>query len=327
MEAEQLGSLPVEILGESKMLDTLNRWGVHTFRAMTALPETAVQERLGEAGVRWQRWARGAGSRPLVPAEPSLIFEEAIELEYPVALLEPLAFVLNRMLEQLCARLSARALSTSELRLRLGLEQPAKRGGTPAGDRSNRGFARMNADEPSEIENSTFEIVLRLPVPMLDAKVFLKLLQLELRNRPPGAPIENIFLAAEPVRPRFTQGGLFLPAAPQPEKLEVTLARIRRVVGRELRVANPSGNGERETGNESDNWQLTTDNCLGTAELLDTFRPDAFRMKKFVPKAVASGESRFSSERQKRSVLNPSRSRMSVRRFRPPLPQWVPRPP
>src|SRR2546429_6635127 len=42
------------------------------------------------------------------------VFEEAIELEHPLVLLEPLAFLLARMLEQLCARLSARALATQD---------------------------------------------------------------------------------------------------------------------------------------------------------------------------------------------------------------------
>jgi hypothetical protein len=61
--------------------------------------------------------ARGATSRTLAPAEPPLVFEEVIELEYPLVLLEPLAFLLGRLLEQLCARLGARALATQELRL------------------------------------------------------------------------------------------------------------------------------------------------------------------------------------------------------------------
>ena len=39
-----------------------------------------------------------------------MLFEEAIELEHPIVLLEPLAFLLNRLLEQLCARLGSRAL-------------------------------------------------------------------------------------------------------------------------------------------------------------------------------------------------------------------------
>jgi hypothetical protein len=46
-----------------------------------------------------------------------MIFEETVELEHPVVLLEPLAFLLRKLLRQLCNRLSARALSTQELRL------------------------------------------------------------------------------------------------------------------------------------------------------------------------------------------------------------------
>ena len=61
-------------------------------------------------------------SRTLVPVEAPLIFEEAAELEHPIILLEPLAFLLNRLLEQLCARLASRALATQELRLTLDLD-------------------------------------------------------------------------------------------------------------------------------------------------------------------------------------------------------------
>ena len=60
---------------------------------------------------------------------------------------------------------------------------------------------------------------------LLDPKVFLKLLQLDLNAHPPGAPIAKINLSVEPVRPRSTQSGLFLPPSPEPEKLELTLAQ------------------------------------------------------------------------------------------------------
>ncbi len=46
-----------------------------------------------------------------------------MELEFPVETIESLSFVLNRLLEQLCARLEARALAVQELRLRLQLER------------------------------------------------------------------------------------------------------------------------------------------------------------------------------------------------------------
>jgi nucleotidyltransferase/DNA polymerase involved in DNA repair len=105
-----------------KMLDTLERWGVRDFRTLALLPEHALAARLGEAGTHLQYLARGATMRTLALCEPSVRFEEAMEMESPVETLEPLSFVLNRLLDQLCARLEARALAIQELTLRLQLE-------------------------------------------------------------------------------------------------------------------------------------------------------------------------------------------------------------
>ncbi|MGA8188519.1 MAG: hypothetical protein WB776_11350, partial [Candidatus Sulfotelmatobacter sp.] len=141
-ESEFLGSLPVEILfanqcaskeseendqkkESARLLETLDRWGVRNLRALAALPEIALSERLGQEGLRLQQLARGAASRALVPVETLAVFEEAVELEYPIVLLEPLAFLLNRLLEQICARLASRALNTQELRLTLELQNLA----------------------------------------------------------------------------------------------------------------------------------------------------------------------------------------------------------
>ena len=153
-EAERLGDLPIDVLlarlkiqesaarsqrnpegGQDKeqrareILETLDRWGVRNCRTLAALPEAALSERLGQDGLRLQQMARGATERSLVTSAPALSFEEAVELEYPITLLEPLAFLLHRLVEQLCARLSARALATNELRLRLELDNPPPRHG------------------------------------------------------------------------------------------------------------------------------------------------------------------------------------------------------
>lgn len=144
-EAKRLGVLPLRVLldsfdiasyGEAEtpvtarqreqlrehMLDTLERWGVRDFRTLALLPEHALAARLGDAGTRLQRLARGACMRTLALCEPPVHFEEAMELESAVETLEPLSFLLNRLLEQLCARLEARALAVQELKLCLQLE-------------------------------------------------------------------------------------------------------------------------------------------------------------------------------------------------------------
>jgi protein ImuB len=249
-EEDRLGSLPLPVLfgrptdDSAEFLETLERWGIRNLRGFATLPELAISERLGEKGVHRQRLARGAVYRTIVPVDPPLAFEEAIELEYPVVLLEPLAFLLTRLLDQVCARLSSRALATQELRLKLqletGLQAEDETGPTRTGEDSRR--------------STIFKRVLRLPLPMLDPKIFLKLLQLDLKAHPPGAPISKIWLAAEPARMRAAQGGLFQPPSPEPEKLELTLARIAGIVG---------------------------ENKVGCVEVLDTHRPDAFRMQHF----------------------------------------------
>jgi protein ImuB len=254
-EAEQLGSLPVEVLfGDSaqesgKLLETFSRWGIRRLRDLVALPDGALSERLGQAGIHFQKLARGATSRTLVPFEPPLIFEEVIELEYPLVLLEPLAFLLGRLLEQLCARLEARALATQELRLNLELQN-----GHQNDESAELALDLDGRGRPSP--HNLFRRTLRIPVPLLDSRTFLKLLQLDLKAHPPGAPIVKIQLVAEPVRPRAAQNGLFLPPSPEPEKLELTLARIAGIVGEDK---------------------------VGSFELLDTHRPEGFRMQRFVP--------------------------------------------
>jgi len=287
-EAEQLGNLPLEVLftegHNQQILEVLERWGIRNFHALAVLPEIALSERLGQEGIRLQQLARGRNPRSLVPVEPPLVFEEAIELEYPLVLLEPLAFLLARLVDQLGARLGARALATQELNLDLTLECAPDHVGTGAHARPGRAQARQ-----------IFHRTLRLPVPLLDAKVFLKLLQLDLNAHPPGAPIVKIHLSAEPVRPRAAQSGLFLPPSPEPEKLELTLARIAGIVG---------------------------ENKVGSLQLLDTHRPEAFRMRRFAPQLVEQAARKPKVSRSDKPVESQKQNEVAVtamRIFRPPL--------
>jgi protein ImuB len=247
-EAELLGSLPVETLftpqdelsEAEEFLETLHRWGICKFRDLAALPEVELSERLGQRGLELQRKACGGSHRTLVPADPPLVFEEAAELEFPLVLLEPLTFVLNRMLEQLCSRLQSRALAAQELCLELLLENGRQ----------------LNS------ESSIFQRTIHLPVPLLDPNILLKLLQLDLNAHPPGAPVTKIYLRIKPAKPRPAQNGLFIPCSPEPEKLELTLARINGIVGQ---------------------------GRAGSPQLLDTQRPQAFEMHRFTPSAAKNG--------------------------------------
>jgi protein ImuB len=250
-EAKYLGNLPLAVLAPSvELQETLERWGIRRFQDLAALPALGIAERLGPEGLRLRQLARGEVERKLVPLEEPLRFTDELELDYAVELLEPLMFVLSRLLYGLLTRLATRALATNELRLALGLENRA-----------------------------THNRTLRLPVPALDSRAFLKLVQLDLAAHPPPAPVIKVTLEANPVKPQAAQHGLFIPQAPEPVKLELTVARIQAIVG---------------------------EGRVGSAELVDTHRPGAFRMTTFGGRPAAE------TERQPHVYL-------ALRLFRPPL--------
>lgn len=218
-EAATLASLSVEILNpDPEVLDTLLNLGISDFKALAHLPAVSLVHRLGQKGLYLQQLARGSTHRELVPSLPAGQFKESIELEEPVELLEPLSFVLNRLLNQLLARLRARSLATDHIQVNLGLELHSER--------------QLRSAPPALAKESpVHQRTLTLPVPTQDAQLFLKLLQLDLAAHPPMAAVKKIFIEAFPARLRFNQGGLFQPSAPEAAELEVTLARLRSVTG------------------------------------------------------------------------------------------------
>jgi protein ImuB len=244
-ESQRIGPLPIQVFSPAaEILETFERWGVRSCEALARLPLLQLSERLGQQGVQLHRWARGTSVRSMILAEPTLSFEEEIALEYAAEELEPLAFLLGRLLDQLCARLTARSLAACTLRLRFGLDTACDHEASP--ENGNR--------RPDD--KKSYEKTFTLPVPMRDSKMLLKLLRLHLQSDPPSAPIVHIFLAADPASPRVTQEGLFLPSAPDPEKLELTIARLVNIVG---------------------------NSHVGSPRLIDSHRPDAFQMSRFLP--------------------------------------------
>src|SRR4029077_9581609 len=113
----------------------------------------------------------------MILAEPKLCFEEEMALEYAVEELEPLAFLLGRLLDQLCARLSARSLSACALRLRFALDKSSE----------NESLSpQIPNGRWDEKKTLFYEKILTLPVPMRDSKMLLRLLRLHLQSDPPS---------------------------------------------------------------------------------------------------------------------------------------------
>ena len=215
-----LASIPVELLAEevidprdglaqgnpalphAYLATAFRRWGLRTAGDVAALPVDAVGLRLGPAGARACRLARGLDDEPFVPQLPADALEEAIELDYPVAELEPFSFLLRGLVDRALGRLRERSLACAGLTLRLALD--------------TRGVdVRM----------------VPIAAPTSDAATLLQLARLDLARRPPAAPIVGVRLLALPARVRATQLDILRPAGPAPDRLAATIARLAALVG------------------------------------------------------------------------------------------------
>jgi protein ImuB len=226
-ESAALTSLPVTVLDLSeKQAETFSLWGIRTLGMLAALPERELIARMGQAGKSLRQLARGEMPHLFQPVEPVFMLEECMELDSPVELLDALLFAVSVMLEQLIFRASARVLALASVTITLTLE-----GGT------------------------THSRTVRPAQPSSNKQLWIKLLHLDLETHPPQAAILALTLAAEPGSTSKVQLGLFSPQLPESAHLDVTLARIRAIVGEEN---------------------------VGRAVLRNTHAPEGFHLEPFV---------------------------------------------
>lgn len=258
-ESTALASLPLSVLDLSEeQAEIFSLWGIRKLGMLANLPEKELIARIGQPGKRLHQMARGDMPHLFEPMEPAFALEERMELDSPVELLDSLLFVIGLMLEQLILRATSRILALASVSITLTLEGSA-----------------------------THTRTVRSALPMIDKQTWLKLLHLDLEAHPPQAAILALALTAEPGSTSKMQLGLFAPQLPEPARLDVTLARIRAIVGQE---------------------------CAGRAVLRDTHHPDGFRLEQFSIPAP------FSIPPTKPSELLPSQLRVAARQLRPPEP-------
>lgn len=204
-ETEVLGALPLALLGmEPELAEALAQWGLTQLADFAELDAKEVALRLGAGGTRLHRLARGAGLRPLRVDEHPPEFTRELSLEDAEPLLEPMLFLFNRLLGELCEELISHGFAAQNLHLCLRHEK------------------RLPTER-----------TLHLPFPVRDARLLAKLVQLHFEADPFPAAVTEVLLRIDAVPPRNRQEGLFRAGTPTPERLEVTLHRLGQLVGLE----------------------------------------------------------------------------------------------
>jgi len=197
-EAEALAPLPLALLDLGlEHGELFARWGLRTIGDLARLPAAGLTERLGPEGPRLRRLARGEDDGLFVPTAAPVAFEMALELDWPVDGLEPLSFLLARVLEPLCAGLVARGRRAATLTVDLGL-----------------------------VDGSTHRRALRPAAPSGEPRTWRTLVLLDLEAHPPRDAVQAITARAEPTPARSVQFSLLDPAQPSPERLAETMARL-----------------------------------------------------------------------------------------------------
>jgi hypothetical protein len=125
----------------------------------------------------------------MVPWVDEVPFEAALELEWPIEGLEPLSFVLARLLEPLADRL----------------------------ERADRGAAVLYTS--LRLTSRTDSLAhLQLPAPMRDPKTLRTLSLLDLESHPPDAPIDIVRVFIEPTPRRCCNGRCSNAPSPPPSR-------------------------------------------------------------------------------------------------------------
>lgn len=200
--AQAVAPLPVAALPIGKDdARWLAKVGVATIAEMRALPRPALAKRLGERAGLLLGLAAGDDRAPLTPHVPPEIPEESVTLEYGVEGQEALLFVTKTLTDRLAARLAGRAVATTRLELRLGLD----------------------AAMTEEAHEARASITMELPAPLSLAPDLLAALKPKIERLALAAPVVSAKLAA-PVLVRKPQAALSL-FEPEP-KADRALPRL-----------------------------------------------------------------------------------------------------
>jgi len=220
-----LAPLPLAAADPSPELAAIfTTWGLQTLGDLTSLPRDEIVRRFGTDGLLLWNRATGGEPRPLHLVVPGQHFTATMPFEQEVETLEPLLFILRRLLDRLALELRAAQLVATDIELTLQLADD---------HRLTRSF--------------------RLPEPTADTEILFRTLHTHLESLQTAEAISGLELRLTPTRPLVRQHGLFDTGLRDPHGFAETLARVAALVNAD-RVGTP----QREDTHRPDAFKLVT---------------------------------------------------------------------
>ena len=198
-----LHKLPVTALLPSREVrEILSLWGVRTLGALVKLPRVDVAARLGREGLLLWDMAAGGRERLLKLVRPPKDYHEEQDLEHSIDSLEPLTFLLERMLHRLCSRLADSWMVAARLLLTMQFE-----------DKTSH-CRELNVAEPTR-----------------DEELLMRVLHTHLQGFNAPAPVIHLSLEITPARAAGNQSQLFERALRDPNRFAETLTQLEALLG------------------------------------------------------------------------------------------------
>jgi protein ImuB len=210
-EAAFLADRPASLLTKDPDIRArLSRFGLRRIGAVAALPRSALIARFGEEGARLSARARGEETEPFRPRHLPERLALAVPVEPAVEELEPLRFVLHRLVAGLAAQVAGRGLAADRAVLALELDLAFAPDGT----------------------SPRIEVGQRFPEPTADPEAIERLLFARLEREPPPAAVARLDLELRGTTPAAGQQlPLFVPQAARSARLDWQMARLALTYG------------------------------------------------------------------------------------------------
>ena len=189
---------------DEKMRSILKNWGIHTLGAFAALPQQAIGKRLGRIGLDLWQSLQHPEQRLLQIKKPAKNYEASMELEYDVTTVEPLLFIVNRLIKQLCLQLDNHFLQAKVLILELAMD-----------------------------DKSQYRRIFKLPEPTTHEDKLRQLLETHFENLETTAPVRAITLKVIPTDATSQQNQLFQHTVRDAWKFASSLHQLIGLVGSE----------------------------------------------------------------------------------------------